>query len=131
VGKASRRKKERIIGHILRPDGKAAPINEEVGEALNTQFEAFKKKFGRYPSGDDPIFFDPDADVPIPIDSDFVADEVARAMRSAGIDEKRIYATRKTGLMPTDENLHLWSEKDHADWKAALDEYDLLGETIQ
>ncbi|MHB8898102.1 MAG: hypothetical protein ACYC6Y_05095 [Thermoguttaceae bacterium] len=35
-----------------------------------------------------------------------------------------IYAFEKTGLLVTEQNEHLLSEKDLAEWEAAIDEYE-------
>ena len=42
-------------------------ITPEMLAALDRQKEAFKKKFGREPGPDEPVFFDPDADTPQPL----------------------------------------------------------------
>jgi hypothetical protein len=42
-------------------DGKRLPLPADATEAIACQLEAFRKKFGRDPCPDDPIFFDPDA----------------------------------------------------------------------
>jgi hypothetical protein len=55
---------------------------------------------------------------------DELVDDLCSAMRDAGIDERRIYATRKTGLMPSDSNEHLLTVDDWREWDEALEEYD-------
>ena len=59
-------------------------VNEQTREILERQCEAFRKKFGREPGPDDPLFFDPRADHPRPIelssiDFERIMLEVARA----------------------------------------------------
>lgn len=61
-------------GEFEKPDpdvrlsgGVVAPIGEEVAEALEAQRELFRKKFGRDPGPEDPMFFDPAADEPRPL----------------------------------------------------------------
>ena len=49
---------------------RSVPIDEQTRDALNEQRQAFIKNFGREPGPDDPIFFDPDADTPRPVDMD-------------------------------------------------------------
>src|SRR5208283_1233758 len=61
VPRERRQKRQRVI-----------KLNEETSQALSAQVEAFRRKFGREPSGDDPIFFDPDSDVPRPYPLDRV-----------------------------------------------------------
>jgi hypothetical protein len=43
------------------------PMTPWVHEALLEQRKAFVEKFGREPGPGDPVFFDPDKDVPTPI----------------------------------------------------------------
>jgi hypothetical protein len=60
VPKSRRRKKKLPLGVV--------PMTPRVHDALVEQRKAFVKKFGREPGPDDPVFFDPDKDVPTPID---------------------------------------------------------------
>ena len=91
---------------------------------LEEQRAAFRRKFGREPGPDDPVFFDPDADTPQPMDLEAVERESIMAMVKAGIDPAFIYASRKTGLIVTEENQHLLTEEDRQAWMDALAEYD-------
>jgi len=45
-------------------------------------------------------------------------------MADASIDPRLIYASRKTGLLVTEENLDKVPEGALEEWNAALDEYD-------
>ena len=81
------------------------PLTPDAHEALLQQREAFIEKFGREPGPDDPVFFDPDADTPEPLDLEGYEKDLADAMVAAGIDPRLIYASRKTGLLVTEENL--------------------------
>ena len=47
---------------------------------------------------------------------------------AAGIDPRLIYASRKTGLLVTEENLDKLPAEALEEWNAALDEYDELVE---
>ena len=98
-------------------------VDEETAKALELQIEAFREKFGREPEPDDPLFFDPDADTPVPIDVEEVSAQIIKAMASAGLDPAKIYAFHRTGLMVTETNLHLLSAEDLDEWQAAIDEY--------
>jgi hypothetical protein len=100
------------------------PMNSEVAAALTEQLRMFKEKFGRDPGPDDPVFFDPDADTPQPMDVDKYDAEVVRAMSVAGIEPAKIYAYKKTGLLPSAENWKLLSPQDRSEWNQALDEYE-------
>jgi hypothetical protein len=98
-------------------------LNQETADALRRQGEAFKKKFGREPGPEDPVFFDPDADIPQPYPEEKMTQEMVTAMRRAGIDETRIYAYQKTGMMITETNYDQWSKADLAEYRQAMEEY--------
>jgi integrase len=113
MGKASRHKSER----------RSVPLPPEAQEAIKRQFAAFREKFGREPGPDDPVFFDPVADTPIQMPEEIFRTEMNRAAAAAGIDPAWIYAMNKTGMMVTEMNKHQWSERDLAEWDAAIEEY--------
>jgi hypothetical protein len=46
-----------------------------------------------------------------------------KAMEAAGMDSAFVYAFEKTGLIVSEENHHLLSERDLAEWEAAVEEY--------
>jgi len=50
--------------------GRIVPLRPEVREILERQGQAFCAKFGREMGHDDPMFFDPDADTPKPVEMD-------------------------------------------------------------
>jgi hypothetical protein len=64
----------------------------ELHKALFDQRIAFAKKFGREPAPGEPIFFDPDKDVPTPapIGNNHIG--VVEAMLKAGFDEAEVKA---------------------------------------
>ncbi len=95
----------------------------DVAAADEAQLESFRKKFGRDPGPSDPLLFDPDSDIPKPVDPEKVRLEMVELMSKAGLDPEFIYAYSKTGLMPSDENKHLLSEEDWVEWEAAITEY--------
>lgn len=95
-------------------------------ELLERQRQAFRAKFGRDPGPDDPVFFDPKADKPQPVDPDGLVATVVAAMEKAGLDPAKIHAYRRTGMLVTTENVSQWSAEDLAEWQAALDEYEAL-----
>ena len=117
MGKASRKKR----GTRTKPDVIRLP--KEVVDALQEQQKLFAEKFGRKPGADDPIFFDPSKDTPQPMDDVAVGEAIAEAMSQAGIAPEYIYASRKTGLMPSTENEHLLSDADLEEWDTAIAEY--------
>ena len=65
-----------------------------VYEALLAQRKAFIEKFGREPGPDDPVFFDPDKDVPTPIDRAQMDADLEKAIRDADIDPAKAEAIR-------------------------------------
>ena len=66
-----------------------------VHQALHEQKKAFMEKFGREPGPDDPVFFDPDKDVPTPIGRDQLDTGLEKAIRDAGFDAAKTDAIRK------------------------------------
>ena len=112
MGKASGRKRERTI-----------PIDAETQAALREQLARFRQKFGRDPGPNDPIFFDPEMDTPIPMNLDKVQREIVQAMVKAGIAPEIIYATQKTGLILTEANADKMLPEDRAAWDEAIEEY--------
>ena len=71
------------------------PMTPLVHQALLEQRNAFIEKFGREPGPDDPVFFDPDKDVPTPIDPARFDADLEKAIRDAGIDPAKAEAIRK------------------------------------
>jgi hypothetical protein len=68
------------------------PLNDQSREILEWQLEAFRAKFGREPEANDPIFFDPSADEPRPLDlhEGLLKDEFLAAARKAGLPQPAI-----------------------------------------
>jgi SEC-C motif len=95
---------------------KSIPMSSEVSEILGRQKQKFIDKYGREPGPDDPVFFD----MP-PLEH--IEHEMVQAMQAAGLDPAFIYAFEKTGLLVSEQNQHLISDQDLAQWQAALDEY--------
>jgi hypothetical protein len=86
---------------------------------LEEQRRKFIDKYGREPGPEDAIFFD----MP-PVEQ--IEFQTVQAMKKAGIDPAIIYAYEKTGgLLVTEQNKHLISDRDLAAWQAAIDEYRL------
>ena len=96
------------------------PLPNEAMDVLAQQRRKFVERFGREPGPDDPVFFDAP-----PVEQ--LEFEMVQAMKKAGIDPALIYAFEKTnGLLVTEENKHLISDRDLASWQAAIDEYDAM-----
>ena len=139
MGRASNRKKARRAAEdhfgsrrIDTPHGRriefdtTKPAGAELEVALRTQLAAFTAKFGRPPEGDDPIFFDPDADEPRPLNPLHFEADLIPAMQQAGFDPAYIYACQMTELIPTEMNRHLLTDDDLAEFGAAMDRYNAL-----
>ncbi|MDA8229962.1 MAG: hypothetical protein M0006_01335 [Magnetospirillum sp.] len=94
-----------------------------IQEAMEENRKAFVEKFGREPEPNDPVLFDPDADTPQPIDPERLQREMLEVLKAAGIPDELIFAYERTGLMVSELNQHLLSDRDIAEWNAAIDEY--------
>jgi hypothetical protein len=73
-------------------------MTPQMRSALEEQRAAFITKFGREPGPGDPIFFDPDSDVPTPISRDRMEADLDETMRRAGIDPVKAAAFKKRFL---------------------------------
>jgi len=114
------------LGDVMK---KTIRLNQEAIAALNEQTKRFVAKFGREPGRDDPVFFDPTKDVPSPMSIEQQRPgekEIAEAMKEAGIAPEFIYAYRKTGLMPTIQNLPILSKAEKKEFSDACKEYHQL-----
>ena len=101
-------------------------LDGQARDAIHLQLLAFKKKFGRDPGPDDPVFFDPDADTPQFLNQNAMADLIQDAMVKAGIEPAKIYAFRKTGMLLSEDNLDKWTRSDLKKWADAVEEFDAL-----
>jgi len=108
---------------------RSVTMTPELKEVLKGQRKLFIRKFSREPVPDDPVFFDPDANTPQFITGQRVeqlVEEVVQAMRKAEIDERYIYAYRKTGLFITEENVDLMTPEELEEFEEAIREYERL-----
>ena len=76
----------------------------------------------------DPLFFDPDKDVPTPIDPKRIEDETVAALRKTGVAPQIIFAYKRTGRLLMRDNLANYPPEARAEWEAAIDEYFRLEE---
>ena len=102
---------------------KRMPLHAEAPETIACQLEAFRKKFGRDPRPDDPIFFDPDAKEPVPLNPQQYERDMIETMAQAGINPVFIYAFKRTGRIVTESNRHRLTEKELQEWNDAINEY--------
>lgn len=121
------KKKKSKSRRTVKDDRTKIHLGGDAYEALEMQREAFKAKFGRDPGRNDPVFFDPTADYPKEINSEWMETQITEAMRKAGVDEELIYAYQKTGfIVGADTPL---TDDETAEWEAAIREYRLLDKT--
>jgi hypothetical protein len=88
----SRRRKKKPRKAVLRYK---VPITPRAREALLEQRKAFIDKFGREPRPKDPVFFDPNKDVPTPLDPAALSADLEKPIRDAGIDPAKASTIRK------------------------------------
>ncbi|MFC4054092.1 hypothetical protein ACFOY4_30745 [Actinomadura syzygii] len=83
----------------------------QVADALRQQEELFRAKFGRQMGPGDPVFFDPDADEPVPLDEGTMLAEIRRAAERMPDPRMRAYllAFAECGYMVTEANQHTFS----------------------
>jgi hypothetical protein len=94
-----------------------------VREALQGAVDDFTLKFGRPPGPDDPICFDPDSDIPVPLPEEKFKKLTLEAMQAAGSPPELVYAFEKTGLMLTRTTYRRAPGKVRREWDAAIAEY--------
>jgi len=92
------------------------PLSDDALAALDELRTEFVRKHGREPGSDDKLFDG------LP-HSEIVELEMVQAMKKAGIEPAKIYAFEHTGLLVTEDNQHLISDQDLAEWGAAIEEF--------
>jgi hypothetical protein len=125
------RKGQRKFRGLLKPRVRSIPMTEEMVEGFKQQAEAFEAKFGRPPGPNDPVFFNPDRDVPEFMPEQRIAEfgaEVGDAMRRVGVDPALIYAYEKTGFIATQKNWSLLDAGQRREWLEAIAEYETIPE---
>ena len=108
---------------------KIVKLGKESVQILEDQKKAFVEKFGREPTGSDPVFFEPDADVPQPISQakmDEAWNEMVNTMEEMGAPPEMLYAMRKTNRIVTAENKHNLDADERLEWNDAISEYKTL-----
>jgi hypothetical protein len=95
-----------------------------VAETMRKHREAFiKKKFGREPRPDDPVFFDPDYDTPVALSEEKLRAQALKAMQAAGMPLHLVFAYAKTGFLVNERGYKNMSPADRAEYDAAIEEY--------
>lgn len=96
-----------------------------VTDALRQQQELFRAKFGRDMGPDDPVFFDPDADEPVPVDPGTMMAEVRQEAERMSDPQVRAYllAFADCGYMVTEANQHTFSAHQVEAFMDAVERY--------
>jgi hypothetical protein len=102
---------------------KQIPIPAELASELHRQKDRFRAKFGREPGPNDPIFFDPNADEPLPFNAEAAFEELVAIAGQIGIAPQLIYAMNKTGRMVTEDNQQFLTPSELQEWNEAIAEY--------
>ncbi len=74
-------------------------LEQMAMRAWRKQLKAFRKKFGRDPGPNDPVFFDPKSDVPKQMDPDEFDRDIMEALLKSGAPPEVVYAHKKTGRL--------------------------------
>ncbi len=69
---------------------KVTKLSREAHDSLKGQQERFIEKFGRQPGPGDPLFFDPNYDVPTPLTESKLKRVLSEAARKGGLDVKKV-----------------------------------------
>ena len=72
--------------------GRWVTMSPRLRAVLLKQREAFVQKFGREPGLTEPVFFDPSADDPQPLDADEVTAGLLDACERAGLDPDQVFS---------------------------------------
>jgi len=72
-------------GIAMRKD-RTIPMSKEMVEIMKEQLDAFREKFGREAGPEDPVFFNPHCDTPMPLTAEYVDRMMTDALERAGID---------------------------------------------
>ena len=92
-----------------------SPISDELGDMLTTHLDGLSEKLGRDLEPDDPLF----PQLQLEHGEHFMVE----GMKAAGVDPAIIYAFEETGMLVSEENQHLISDEDLAEWQAAIEKY--------
>jgi hypothetical protein len=68
-------------------------VTPETIAIFQVQLELFRKKFGRDPGPEDPVFFDPRCDMPTPILKSELKESLRKACEKTGVDYRSALAS--------------------------------------
>lgn len=88
-----------------------ASETDDLRDMMEEAAERFRAKFGREMRPDDPVFFDPDADEPVPMDEEKVIAEIHDQAERMPNPEMRAHmlAFADCGYMVTEMNQHTFT----------------------
>lgn len=98
-------------------------LGKKAARAMRAQLKAFRKKFGRDPGPDDPVFFDPDSDTPKPLDTGGFDALILDALEASGAPPEVIYAHKKTGRLGVRGMMDNWPADAVQEWEEPIAEY--------
>jgi hypothetical protein len=90
---------------------------------LEAQKEKFRAKFKRDFQPQDPLFFDPDLDVPALIPREKLPPEVAAIFEQATIHGAMVYAQVKVGYFLSPMNFDVATDEQQRAWEEAITEF--------
>jgi hypothetical protein len=102
---------------------KQIPMPAELVSELQRQKDRFRAKFGGEPGPNDPVFFDPKADEPLPFNVEAAFEELVAIAGQIGIPPQLIYAMNKTGRIVTEDNQKFLTPSELQEWNDAIAEY--------
>ncbi len=107
----------RFIHHTRTATGRTiswdpqSEAGHQLQELLLNLRAAFIEKFGREPGPDDPIFFDPNADEPVPYPESEMWAHLSAAVDEPGLEVEQAFvrAAAELGYLVTESNQHLFT----------------------
>jgi hypothetical protein len=112
--------------HVPGEHARTIEMTPEMEATVIQQLARFREKFGREPGPDDPLFFDPDLDVPTPLTAPKIENAVVESMIAVGIHPKFIYAYQQAGVLITEDNIDMVDDAAIQDWTDAVERYEAL-----
>lgn len=100
-----------------------SPQGKQFKKAMKYQQKMFRKKFGRDPGPDDPLFFDLEADEPVPLTKkhfDNMMLEMAGHAAEMGYDPAFFHACREVGYMVTSDSRHMFTTAEVIAFRRAM-----------
>jgi hypothetical protein len=103
----------------------SVPLDPLTVNVLKEQRERFREKFGREPGKGDPVFFDPDSDVPVKQGRNVAVEaqlQLVSVLEQTGARPTLIHAVKKTGFIVTEMNQANLPDDRLGEWLSAVEE---------